>query len=61
MTNFELMLEPDSTALPDCRCGKEMSLARVELAPVNDAQIRIFNCSGCDHEMRLTVWAVEAA
>jgi hypothetical protein len=55
---FERLLVPGSTELPECRCGKEMKVARTERVPdQTDADIRIYNCLACSHEMRLTVWA----
>ena len=58
MSSYERLLVPDSTELPECRCGKEMKLVRVdELPDRTDAQIRIYKCQACQHEMRLTVWA----
>ena len=57
MSVFERLLEPDSTELPDCRCGREMAIDRIELIPDSEAQIRIYQCQYCHHEMRLTVWA----
>ena len=57
MSVFERLLEPDSTELPDCQCGKEMAIDRIELIANSDAQIRIYQCQYCRSEMRLTVWA----
>jgi len=58
MSAHERLLAPGSTELPECRCGKEMQLTRIEELPDRtDAQIRIYNCSACHHEMRLTVWS----
>ena len=58
MSAYERLLAPGSTELPECRCGKEMQLTRIEELPDRtDAQIRIYNCSACHHEMRLTVWS----
>ncbi len=57
MSLFERLLVPGSTELPECRCGHEMQLVRTEeLRDQTDAQIRIYNCAYCRHEMRLTVW-----
>jgi hypothetical protein len=57
MSIFERLLAPGSTEGPECRCGKEMQIAGVdELANSIDAQIRIYKCQSCQHEMRLTVW-----
>jgi hypothetical protein len=58
MSAFERLLVPGNTELPECRCGKEMQIARVDEFPDRtDAQIRVYNCSTCHHEMRLTVWS----
>ena len=58
MSSFERLLAPDCTDGPEYRCGEEMHIARVDEAPERiDAQIRIYKCSTCQHEMRLTVWA----
>jgi hypothetical protein len=58
MSSFERLLAPGSTELPECRCGDEMQLERTdELPDSTDAQIRIYKCASCSHEMRLTVWA----
>jgi hypothetical protein len=51
--------EPGSPDLPECRCGHEMQIARDELTDRTDAEIRIYKCSICQHEMRLTVWSKE--
>jgi hypothetical protein len=58
MSSFERFLAPDCTEGPDCRCGEEMQIAGVDESPDRtDAQIRIYKCATCRHEMRLTVWA----
>ena len=45
MSSYERLLAPGSTELPECRCGKEMQLTRIEELPDRtDAQIRIYNC-----------------
>lgn len=54
MSNFENLLVPGSTDLPDCRCGTEMHF--VQAKPQGDAEIRIFKCDSCGHELQLTVW-----
>lgn len=54
MSNFEDLLSPGSTELPDCRCGAEMHLSGVK--PSGDTEIRIFMCNACQAEFRLTVW-----
>jgi hypothetical protein len=58
MSLYERLLTPGSTELPECRCGEEMQIAGVdEVSDRTDAQIRIYKCSKCQHEMRLTIWA----
>jgi hypothetical protein len=54
MSNFENLLVPGSTELPDCRCGTEMRL--VQAKPLGEAEIRVFKCDKCGHELQLTVW-----
>jgi hypothetical protein len=35
-----------------------MDIASIEVLPEgSDAAIRVYRCSGCEREMRLTVWA----
>jgi hypothetical protein len=58
MTKYERMLVPGSTEMPDCQCGLEMQLARsTQFDKSPDAEVRIYKCSECGHELRLTVWA----
>ena len=58
MSGFERLLEPGCTERPACRCGKEMEVARIKLLPeATDADVRVYHCAACRHEMRLTVWA----
>jgi hypothetical protein len=58
MSTFERLLEPGCTEGPACRCGADMEIASIERLPEGrDADIRVYRCSVCDHEMRLTVWA----
>jgi peptide subunit release factor 1 (eRF1) len=58
MSQFERLLEPGCTDGPDCRCGQEMQIARIErLSEGKDADVRIYQCRTCHHEMRLTMWA----
>ena len=52
---IEHLLEPGSTTLPDCRCGKQMKIF-VYSPDRGGAIIRTYKCAACDHEMRLTVW-----
>ena len=62
MSAFERLLVPGCTELPECRCGKEMQIASIEQLPErSDAGIRVHNCPACRHEMRLTVWTIDAA
>jgi len=38
-----------------------MEVARIELLPEgSDADVRVYQCAACRHEMRLTVWAAGA-
>lgn len=56
MARVERLLVPGCTELPDCRCGKEMQLIRVKAEPAS-VHVRVYRCTACHHEMRLTVWA----
>jgi hypothetical protein len=58
MTNdFERLLEPGCTDLPECRCGKEMHFASVVFLPnETTTHVRVYACDTCEHQMRLTVW-----
>jgi hypothetical protein len=39
----------------------EMEVASIERLPEGrDADVRVYLCSACHHEMRLTVWATVA-
>ena len=61
MSLYERLLIPGSTELPECRCGEEMQIVRdPQVSDRTDAQIRIYNCPACNHEMRLTVWSPES-
>jgi DNA-directed RNA polymerase subunit RPC12/RpoP len=61
MLAFERLLVPGCTELPECRCGKEMRIAGIErLSEKSDANIRVYRCPACNHEMRLTVWVTDA-
>jgi hypothetical protein len=58
MSSIERLLALDCTDGPECRCGEEMQIVRVEtLSKRTDAQIRVYNCPICHHELRLTVWS----
>jgi hypothetical protein len=55
---FERLLEPGCTESPACQCGEDMDIASIEVLPEgSDAAVRVYRCSGCEREMRLTVWA----
>jgi hypothetical protein len=55
--SIEDLLEPGSTELPDCRCGKQMKVFSYDPLPDRrDVTIRVYKCPSCQHEMRLTVW-----
>ncbi len=61
MAKFERLLVPGSTEMPDCQCGAEMRLARSKQADKSlGAEVRVYACSACGHELRLTVWAEDA-
>ena len=58
MSAFERLLVPGSTERPTCRCGDVMEVVSIELLPEgSDAAVRVYQCTSCRHEMRLTVWA----
>ncbi len=62
MSKFERILVPGSTELPDCRCGAEMRMtSTTPRADSPDVELRVYQCSVCDHELRLTVWKTAAA
>jgi hypothetical protein len=55
---FVRLLEPGCTESPACQCGAEMKIATIETLPEGtDAAVRVYRCSACHREMRLTVWA----
>jgi hypothetical protein len=56
MSRFKRVLAPPSSDLPDCRCGAEMPLIAVVTGPDGDSEVRIFRCTECNHELRLTIW-----
>jgi len=58
--DFERLLAPGCTELPACQCGKEMHVARTYSIPdTTKTHIRVYTCSACRHELRLTVWGAE--
>jgi len=61
MSKFERLLDAGSTELPDCRCGAEMKLTAIVPVAGGDAEIRIFQCPDCSHELRLTAWRNNAS
>ena len=56
MSKFERLLEAGSTELPDCSCAAEMNLMAIVPVAGDEAEIRIFRCPDCNHELRLTAW-----
>lgn len=54
MSNFENLLVSGSTERPDCRCGTEMRL--IQVRPQGQADVRVFRCDSCGHELQLAVW-----
>jgi hypothetical protein len=56
MTKIERLLVPGATELPDCRCGREMTLTSRMQSDRDEVETRIYKCLVCDHEMRLIVW-----
>ena len=61
MSAFERLLVPGFSELPVCRCGEDMHTASINPLPERtDTHIRLYHCSACHHEMRLTVWGVDA-
>src|ERR1700733_11717979 len=62
MSDAERFLEPDCDELPVCRCGKEMYIASTRSSPkMPDVDIRVYNCSACDHEMHLAIGRADPA
>jgi hypothetical protein len=60
MSDFERLLARDCIELPACRCGREMHVARTHsLSETSKAHIRIYECSACHHELRLTIWGID--
>ena len=59
MSYFERALEADRIEMPECRCGKEMQLQRIEPAPDRRKAWALCCCLACQHEIRLTVWAAD--
>jgi hypothetical protein len=56
---IDRLLEPGSTHLPDCKCGRTMELAGTK-QQADDIQLKTFRCPRCAHELRLMVWTAEA-
>ena len=61
MSKFKRLLVAGSTELPNCRCTAEMNLVAVVPVLGGDTEIRIFRCSDCHQELRLTAWQDGAA
>jgi hypothetical protein len=58
--DIERLLEPGCTELPACSCGKEMHITQsYPLSKNMETHIRVYNCPGCNRELRLTVWGAE--
>ena len=58
MTKFERLSVSGSKEVPDCACGAVMRHARsIQAEKSPDAEVRVYACSACGHEFRLTVWA----
>jgi len=46
---------------PECRCGMQMHLVSGDiLLKCETTHICVFKCPECDHELRLTIWGVDA-
>ena len=56
MSKFERLLMLGSTELPECRCGSEMEIMKLDAIGA-DGELRIYRCPQCKHELRLTTWA----
>jgi hypothetical protein len=62
MPDAERPLDPDCAELPVCRCGKDMYIALTRFSPkMPEADIRVYNCLACDHEMHLAIWRADPA
>jgi hypothetical protein len=62
MSDAERFLEPGCAELPICRCGKDMYIASTRSSPkMPEADIRVYNCLACDHEMHLAIWRADPA
>jgi hypothetical protein len=58
---FVRLLEPGCTESPACQRRAEMKIATIETLPEGtNAAVRVYRCSACHREMRLTVWAAIA-
>jgi len=60
MSTIENLLIPGSTETPDCPCGAEMRLSKVESGSEH-TEIRIFKCEDCHGEFQLMVWKAPEA
>jgi hypothetical protein len=54
MRDLERLLAPDCHDNPVCRCGNEMT--RLRSIPRSHADIMVFSCAGCGHELHLATW-----
>lgn len=56
---YERLLEPNSDAVPDCACGKQMRYVKLEKRS-EDAAVKHFGCDDCGRELLLMVWPESA-
>jgi hypothetical protein len=56
MTERGRPLAEGSADVPGCRCGGEMRL--YDARPDREAELRLFKCPTCHHELELMVWKV---
>lgn len=57
MANFERLLAPGATEMPDCICGTAMRFDHSERNLQSpDSEVRVYACAACGHEFRLMVW-----
>jgi len=59
MSNLERALETDRIELPQCGCGRQMRLSRIEPVPDYNKACTLYRCLNCQQEIRLTVWAAD--
>jgi len=59
MSYLERALETDCIELPQCGCGRQMRLSRIEPVPDYNKACTLYRCLNCQQEIRLTVWAAD--